>query len=83
MVEATTPRIIVWDDDLDTRLWILSRQFEHSVRTEPLGDDMPILSEDVTERKVQQIVADAIELLSSATGDGSVIVQPIPIPISD
>src|SRR5918995_1390072 len=25
MVEATTPRVIAWDDDLDTRLWILIR----------------------------------------------------------
>jgi hypothetical protein len=34
----------------------------------------------VTERKVQRIVADAIELLSSASGDGSVIVQTYPYP---
>jgi hypothetical protein len=80
MVEATTPRVIAWDDDLGTRLWVLSRQFEHSIRTEPLGDDLPILSEDVTERKVQRIVADAIELLSSASGDGSVIGQTYPYP---
>ena len=80
MVEATTPRIVMWDDDLDTRLWILSRQYGYSVRTEPLTEDMPILNEDVTERKVQQIVADAVALLSSATEVGSVLVQTYPYP---
>jgi hypothetical protein len=78
LIEATTPRVIMWDNDLDTRLWILSRQFGYSVRTEPLTDNMPILSEAVTERRVQQIVADAVELLSSPTRDESVSVQSYP-----
>src|SRR5215212_5132293 len=32
LIEATTPRVIAWDDDLNSRLQILSRQFEHSVQ---------------------------------------------------
>jgi hypothetical protein len=75
MVEAYTPRIIAWDDDLGTRLWMLGREFDYSVEMEPAGDERPILSEQVTERMMQQIVAVALGRLRSATVDRSHVTQ--------
>ena len=75
IVEAITPRIIGWDDDLDARLWMLGRQFDYSINKEPAGNEHPILSEKVTERKMQQVVAVALGRLMSATVDRSYIAQ--------
>jgi hypothetical protein len=78
LIEATTPRIIAWDDDLDNRLWVLSREFGYSVRVEPLSQELPILNEQVTERMMKGIIADAANCLSTATQDDSVIEQSFP-----
>lgn len=75
LVEVYTPRIIAWDDDLDTRLLMPGHQFNYSVDLEPVGDERPILGELVTERKMQQIVAVAIGRLRSATVDRSHVTQ--------
>lgn len=75
LVEACTPRIIGWDDDLDTRLWMLSRQFNYSVEMEPAEAAVPILSAEVSERKMQQIVFGALGRLKSASVDRSHVTQ--------
>jgi hypothetical protein len=74
-VEACTPRIIGWDDDLDTRLWMLGRQFDYSVGMEPAEAEVPILSAEVSERKMQHIVDVALGRLSSANIDRSYTTQ--------
>jgi hypothetical protein len=74
-VEACTPRIIGWDDDLDARLWMLGRQFDYSVEMEPAEAEVPILSAEVSERKMQHIVAVALGRLSSANIDRSYTTQ--------
>lgn len=74
-IEAITPRVIAWDDDLGARLWMLSRQFGYSVRRTPLTDDLPILSEEVTERMMQRIVRDAVNALDAAHAQRSVVEQ--------
>lgn len=78
LIEATTPRVIAWDDELSTALWILSRQYGHSVRSTPLDEDAPILSEEVRERTVQRIVSESIALLEDQTPGSPAITQTYP-----
>ncbi len=72
-VEVTTPRIVGWADDLDGRLWFLSRRYDHSLRMEPLADHSPILDENIRELTMRKIVEDSREQLEMAPPQGAQI----------
>jgi hypothetical protein len=70
-MEVTSPHTTFWADELDGRLWILSRQYGHRLRTEPLAEGTPILHEKVDKALMVQIVRDSEEFLRRASpGDG-------------
>jgi hypothetical protein len=63
-IEATTPRIVAWADDLVGRLWFLSRRYECSVRVEPLTDRSPILDEKIREATMLSMIKESRERLT-------------------
>jgi len=66
-MEVTTPHSTVWADDLQGRLWILSRQYGYCLRSVPITNKSPILDEKIDQVLMLQIVRDSEELLKNAT----------------
>lgn len=72
-VEVTAPQKTLWADDLDGRLWYLSRMYDFNVRTEPISADEPIRELDINQEIMLRIVADSEAELTHAPSFSSVI----------
>jgi len=70
-MEVTTPHSTVWADDLQGRLWILSRQYGYCLRSVPITNESPILDEKIDQVLMLQIIRDSEELLKNATPEDS------------
>jgi hypothetical protein len=70
-IEVTTPHSTVWADDLQGRLWVLSRQYGYCLRSEPITNESPILDEEIDQVLMLQITRDSEEVLKNATSEDS------------
>jgi hypothetical protein len=68
-IEVIAPTKTLWADDLDGRLWYLSRLYDFKLRTEPL-DESPIQDTKIDRGLMLRIVSDSEAALKASPPDG-------------